>query len=247
MKILGLLAFAMIVTLNNQKCNNETITDLGFDTSYIANVSNFKNIDAKGIASINFTQGNEFHLVVSGQKKLVDNLALWVNDGTLYIDDKKNIHANGFQHLTIDITAPDINYLHMGGVGSFQCNSDFIVEHNLKIYLDGVGHVKFNDVFCKNMDIISGGVGALDFNQVNCGNVYVNQSGVGSSKIHNLAAKDVDINSSGVGSVSVYTECKSINVNASGVGSVTVSGTTDNYSVRKSGIGGVNTQGLKMN
>lgn len=247
MKILGLLAFAMIVTLNNQKCNNETITDLGSDTSYIANVSNFKNIDAKGIASINFTQGNEFHLVVYGQKKLVDNLALWVNDGTLYIADKKHINSNGFQRLTIDITAPDINYLHLGGVGSFKCNSDFIVEHNLKINIDGVGHVKFNDVVCKNMDILSGGVGAVDFEQLDCGNIYVNQSGVGSSNIHKLAANDVDINSSGVGSINVYTECHSINVNASGVGSVTVSGTTDNYSVRKSGIGGVNTQGLKRN
>ena len=226
MKALALiLTVAVAVLVNIPKCNNETITDLGPDTSYIANFSNFKSIDAKGIASINYTQGKEFHLKVYGQKLCVDNLVLSVQNGTLYISQKKSINANGWQRLNIDITAPDIESLAIDGVGSFNCDGNFSVDHNIKIISEGVGNVTFNDVVCNDLEIRS--------------------EGVGSANIHNLAANDVDIICSGVGGVTVNTNCHYVNVNCSGVGGVTVSGSADNYSVSKSGVGGVNVNGLE--
>ena len=265
MKILGILSLLLTLAVSTVKnCNENHYYGDDGDTTCTAKVDNFNRIVADGVASVFFTQGNEFNIEIEGDKISVECLKLEVINRTLHISDdtnkldennnKKhwwqyffNFNSNyneGRSHrINIYITAPDLEKVQMEGVGSFTVNENLKLDHNFDFQSGGVGSAHFNSVSCINADIHHEGVGSLSINKFECENINIEQGGVGSAKI-NLNAQDVKLNSSGVGSVTLNTQCRKIDISASGIGSTTVYGTADDYTVVKSGIGSVNVSEL---
>ena len=262
MKILGILSILLALAVSTVKNCNENDCDNYGDTTCTAKVDSFNKIVAHGVASVFFTQGNEFNIEIEGDKISVECLKLEVKNGTLYISDDTNKRDennnkkhwwqyifnnsngnNGNHRINIYITAPDLEKVQMEGVGSFTVNENLKLDHNFDFQSGGVGSAHFNSVSCINADIHHEGVGSLSINKFECENINIEQGGVGSAKI-NLNAQDVKLNSSGVGSVTLNTQCRKIDISASGIGSTTVYGTADDYTVVKSGIGSVNVSEL---
>ncbi len=266
MKILGILSLLLTLAVSTVKnCNENHYYGDDGDTTCTVKVDNFNRIVADGVASVFFTQGNEFNIEIEGDKISVECLKLEVINRTLHISDdtnkldennnKKhwwqyffNFNSNyneGRSHrINIYITAPDLEKVNMNGVGSFHIKDELTVDHGLDFNSDGVGSISLNSVSCGYAEIHHNGVGSLSINNFECdNNIYIDKGGVGSANI-NLKAQDVWLNSSGVGSVTLNTKCRKIEISASGVGSTTVYGTADDYSVIKKGIGSVNVSGL---
>ena len=265
MKILGILSILLALAVSTVKNCNENDCDNYGDTTCTAKVDSFNKIVAHGVASVFFTQGNEFNIEIEGDKISVECLKLEVINRTLHISDdtnkldennnKKhwwqyffNFNSNyneGRSHrINIYITAPDLEKVQMEGVGSFHIKDELTVDHGLDFNSNGVGSISLNSVSCGYAEIHHNGVGSLSINNFECdNNIYIDKGGVGSANI-NLKAQDVWLNSSGVGSVTLNTKCRKIEISASGVGSTTVYGTADDYSVIKKGIGSVNVSGL---
>ena len=242
MKTLGILSLLLTLAVSTVKNCNEEYYD-GGDTTCTAKVEMFNQINAQGVATIYFTQGDELNIDIEGDKRSVENLNLQVYNGTLYISDKKNINGIAFQRLNLYITAPDLEKVWMNGVGSFTVNENLNLNHKLNFYSDGVGSVNINSVSCDNAEFYNNGVGSFTINHCECGDIKIEQGGVGNFKI-DLNAKDIRLNSTGVGSVTLNTQCRKIDISSSGIGSTTVTGTADDYTVVKSGIGSVNVNGL---
>lgn len=163
------------------------------------NLSGFSNIEMSSVGAVYFTQGDSYSFRIEGDKKFVENTATKVKDGCLKITSLEKITTRGTNNgVKIYITAPDLDYLVLSGVGSFVCDDKLELD-NIEFELKGVGSLEISDLRCQSVDVSLKGVGSAELN-VDCDTINGEVKGVGSLEVSGKAGK-ANFKKSGIGSI----------------------------------------------
>jgi len=199
MKTLSIIIVSTMMTVATAGNSfGQKITEMNSEVQ----VENFNRIKLKSVADVYFTQGDTYSVKVTGDQEAFDQSSIRVEKGTLIIDVKdpkqKRVDFNGKQ-LNVIVTAKDIQSVRFNGVGSFHCDNQISVNHNVDFKMRGVGSAEINDLKCNDINYKNTGVGGAKLT-VNCGVIKYKNSGVGSSTIYGKA-KDIKTKIHGVGHV----------------------------------------------
>ena len=199
MKTLSIIIVSTMMTVATAGNSfGQKITEMNSEVQ----VENFNRIKLKSVADVYFTQGDTYSVKVTGDQEAFDQSLIRVEKGTLIIDVKdpkqKRVDFNGKQ-LNVIVTAKDIQSVRFNGVGSFHCDNQISVNHNVDFKMRGVGSAEINDLKCNDINYKNTGVGGAKLT-VNCGVIKYKNSGVGSSTIYGKA-KDIKTKIHGVGHV----------------------------------------------
>lgn len=164
-------------------------------------VSPFHSIEIESVAVVYFTQSDTYSLRVEGEKKWVDLTQCTVKDGKLLITwiDKGKKTTKNVNGLSIYISAPNLQEVVLGGVGSFECKSRLSLK-DIKFEIAGVGSLNVADLHAQDVQVTLGGVGSGELT-VDCDQLDANVNGVGSLTLSGKA-KSAHISKDGIGSVS---------------------------------------------
>lgn len=205
----------------------------------------YTSIQMDGVASVRFTQGNNYSLRIEGDEELVKSLITQVEDKTLIIDNEKikwrKNRNNG--NVTVFVTAPMLEKVSFDGVGSFKCPQKLVVE-DFCIEKDGVGAMEINDLHCRDLEVEMDGVGSIDLH-TECHDMDAQIDGVGGSKL-TCKANHISIQKDGVGGAEINVDCQMLEADIDGVGGITFSGKAQQATFEKNGVGGFSTSKLKI-
>ena len=173
-------------------------------------LSGFDKIEIGGVYEIDVQVGEKFSIETSGHENEVEDMKVYVEDGTLKVGHKKKIFKRrGNQNgVIIKISMPKITSIAIGGVGEGSISG--IDADHLQVEIGGVGGLEFSGK-CKKLDIAVGGVAELDARDLKCESVDVQLAGVGEIDIY--ASHSADIQTAGVGEVNVYGKPKQVEKN----------------------------------
>ncbi len=208
--------------------NNKSIT-----RSY--QMRGFEGVKVNTVAKVTFTQSkdNSNSLTIKGKEELINKLKVYVKDGVLCIDEGRKV-KKGDDILVINVSAPNLNYINIDGVGGFSVNTGLNVN-TLKVINNGVGNVSIKDLECENLQVTSNGVGSINLSG-KADNTSLKLNGVGSINSGDLKCKTVKAISSGVGSITCYAT-DAIDASLNGIGSINYKGKPSIKNMKRDGIG----------
>ena len=176
----------------------QKITEMNSDVQ----VENFNRIKLNSVADVYFTQGDTYSVKVTGDQEAFDLSSIRVEKGTLIIDVKdpkqKRVDFNEKQ-LSVIVTAKDIQSVKINGVGSFHCDNQISVNHDVDFKMRGVGSTGIANLKCNKIGYKNFGVGNAKLT-VDCDVIKYKNYGVGSSTIYGKAS-DIKTKNHGVGHV----------------------------------------------
>ncbi|PWK26266.1 putative autotransporter adhesin-like protein [Arcicella aurantiaca] len=178
------------------------------------NVPNFNNIKTGSAFKINVIQGNYYKVTATGDETDIDDLDLYVRNGTLYGGYRNNAR-NKHYTMRIDITVPSLSSVEFSGattadVSGFYANTfDVILSGASKLFLDIDASKLYMDISGSSQFTPSGDAQKI------IGEI----SGASLLNTLNFPSDEMDIKVSGASSarVDVY---KYLKVNASGASRV---------------------------
>jgi hypothetical protein len=183
-------------------------------------VENFSAVQSSMVGNITIRHANTFSVRVEGSEELVNELKVYVENGTLFLKMDERFmrgHRNNRGRVKIDIAVP--------------------MSEQFEIVSQGVGKITGENIEFKSIRIISEGVGSINLSGA-ADNAYLRLEGVGSINAEKLIAKNTTVVSEGVGSVQVHAS-ESINIKSEGVGSISFSGNPAVRNISNSGVGRV--------
>ncbi|CAM3813838.1 head GIN domain-containing protein [Litorimonas haliclonae] len=154
--------------------------------------------------------GSNFSIKTSGEERYMSHLNVYVDDGTLYLDndeDEKKRSWRGKKNKGIDITItlPSLNGLEVTGIGNGEIYG--IDSNEFEVEFAGLGAMELSGR-CGKLDVDYAGMGDMDARGLECEDVTIDMSGMGSASVY--ASESVDADMSGMGSIDVYGKPKKV-------------------------------------
>lgn len=219
-------------------------------------VSDFQAIQISSSVDVAFTQGDDFKVVVHAEQDIIEKIITEVNKGTLVVNYKSSSKIGWFsstEEAYVEVTAPDINKVHITGSGDFEgentINAESFMLHingsgdfesvldvrNMNVSINGSGDAEFSGVN-ETLDISINGSGDVECNNINLALLKVNIYGSGDVQCVG-SAKNISLKQDGSGDF-YGKDCIADNVkaNKSGSGDATVTA-KKNISVNSNGSG----------
>lgn len=203
-------------------------------------VSAFNAIKSEVVGNIEVVQTSGNTVSVIGDKELVENLTVKVEDDKLKLSMKKELRNFKWKgkssKLTIYVSAPDLVLIESEGVGNIRLNGDIAVA-SIKIDSEGVGNISSQNLTAEHVEIDSEGVGNITL-KGSTSNLVIKSDGVGNIKTDEMTAQHAKVKSDGIGNVSCHAS-ESIDIETDGIGNVSYYGNPKTKNIRKDGIGKV--------
>jgi len=210
----GKLLLALFITIFSlSACTFWGVRGNGKVKEQNRNVENFTRIDAGGAFSIKVLVGKTASLKINAEENLLQYIRTKIENGTLYIDSKKNLNPK--KDLEIKITTPNLNSIEVSGANSVSVAG--INEKEFFVSLSGAGSVNLKGESDKLRAEISG-AGNIDSKELKARDVIISVSGAASADV--FAKEVLDASVSGVGSIDIYGNPEKTRTNISGVGSI---------------------------
>jgi len=166
-------------------------------------------------AEIILTQGDSQEVKVRAQKNILDNLNLDIRNGKLTIEHDKMVRDS--KDITIYITIPDIEKIHISGSGDLSTIDSFNDLRKLEIEVSGSGDINFKGNN-RDLEILSSGSGDIELSG-ETETLDLKISGSGSTYAFSLDTGKAEIKITGSGSAKVKVE-DYLNATISGSGDV---------------------------
>ena len=208
------------------------VTD--FDRSF--DLRDFNKVGLECSADVNIRQGSAFKVEAHGDEKLIEMLDIYVKNGQLTIDMKKernNWNDCYNKGLTIEVTMPDLDVVNLAGSGDIHVDG-FKTLDKLVLSVAGSGSIHGNDdvTIGSSLDVSIAGSGEVIWSG-SVKDLDLSIAGSGDFQGENLRTDNADISISGSGDVNLSCEGE-LNVSIAGSGDVTYSG---NARVKESVLG----------
>lgn len=182
---------------------HEVEHDRSNDIRQSYDLSGFDAIDIRGVYELEVEVGGDFSVSTSGRAKEVKGLKVYVENGTLVLDQdngRKNKKWNDERKGVLAIiTMPALNELEIKGVGTGDING--IDAKSFELSIGGVGELELSGT-CDTLEADMRGVGQIDARDLKCENAEATLRGVGEISLY--ASESVDVEAKGIGEVNVY-------------------------------------------
>lgn len=225
-------------------------------------LSHFKALECDIPASIIYTQGDHFDLVIETPIQYEKLLRYMVDaDGCLEIESSKNKN-NSWKRIKIYITAPSLEEIELNSAVKFSTQGKVELSR-LNIDANGACEISIPEIACKNLELEINGASKADINVtqaqrvgiegngaskviLNAESELINIDGEGTCSFDIIAnSKNVMTELSGVCKMTLTTNSENLFVTTSGVNRVTLLGKTNILRLSSGGLSRVNTDGLK--
>lgn len=153
--------------------------------SEIRKVEAFSSVEVTSVATVYFTQSNNYSLKIEGREEYVTTTTTEVKNDRLIIGfkNKKDGNNNRNKGVTIYLTAPDLKNVEFSGVGSFNCNEALKLS-DVKFEIEGVGKADIH-VNCDRLRASMEGVGSVTLSG-RAGQADISKGGIGGVNTRNL-------------------------------------------------------------
>ena len=178
--------------------DNTAANEKDVNVSEVRKVEAFSSVKVTSVATVYFTQSDNYSLKIEGKEDYVTTTTTEVTNDCLIIGFKKGSDKNRKKSVKIWLTAPDLKSVHFTGVGSFNCKEPLKLN-DVKFEIEGVGEVDVEDLTCNTLVVQMEGVGGADIH-VNCNRLDARMEGVGSVKLSGKA-RQTNISKDGIGGV----------------------------------------------
>lgn len=233
-KLLTLLAVAIILF---SSCSKDNIWGEGPIVTEMRSVTGFSGVSAGIPGKINVRIDPVFSVELKAQQNILSIMRTRVNNGILTIDFERDVRVRSHDDITINITAPSIDYLRVSGTGDIDARGNMssntldlgvsgtgsvtvenaVIADKLWAKISGSGNIAIAAGTVKNQELRISGSGNMDFGNVPAERAETHISGSGDMKLQ--LSQRLDAHISGSGSV-YYRGNPVISTHISGSGSV---------------------------
>lgn len=160
---------------------------------------NFTGVAFNIHAELNYTQDSVYKVEIKAQQNILNEIETFISNGTLKIRTRNNVNLHSYDRITINISAPQVNDLGMGGSGTMRILPGYKPAY-CRIKLSGSGNINITDLSTANVEANVSGSGEI---RVNSGTVAtadfrVSGSGLVDFLSVNATAAVISISGSGV-------------------------------------------------
>ncbi len=239
-KIIVLIAIALI-SIPVQAQWGEKIRGNGDTTTIIRNVGDYDSVKISGFFDATLVRGTEGSIELIGESNLLENIEVFVDNGTLTVKTKRLIELIPSRKTPILVKVPvkKIDGMSLSGSGSI--SSEFRLESpKFKTTLSGSGAI-YAAVDATELDVTIAGSGDIEL-QVNTSEIDVTISGSGETTLEG-STQSIDVTIAGSGDVYAFNlDAKTADIHISGSADVEIS-VSGHLQVRIAGSGDVHYKG----
>jgi hypothetical protein len=214
------------------------ITGSGTVIDQTKTVAAFTAIELRTVGDMEIVQGDTFGVVVTGESNILDYINVYVDNGTLCIDNDSNVSLNPTQGVRYAVQVVSVNKISSSGTGSIKCDS--LAAPTLDLVCSGTGNFAVSKLTTSQLTAYSSGTGSISVGSGTIGSCKVNMSCIGSvSLVSSSTANSIDAVITGTGNLNAQTfPAKAVSVQLNGIGNATVTA-TDSFDGLVTGTGNI--------
>lgn len=181
-------------------------------------VAPFAAIDVSVPADVYYYPGSEYKVQIHAQQNITDLIESSVRGNTLQLYfNRRNVNIRS-KGVRIDITAPDVNDIHISGSGNLYAPLPVNTD-DFRINLSGSCNAVIDSLAANSFKTSISGSGKVEVQQGSAHTVQVDISGSGNVDLLGLEAANITTHSSGSGTIKV-TATNKLEAHISGSGQV---------------------------
>jgi hypothetical protein len=183
------------------------------------NISGFSGISTSVGGKINYKIDPQYKVEITAQANILDVIETSKLNGYLLIKIRNGVHVRSNEEITINVNAPNADYLHLSGTGDLMVTGN-IIETNLDMSISGTGSMTVqNAIVTDKLHAAISGSGDMIVQTGTAKNVDLRISGNGKLLTDGVAAEEARTNISGSGDMQLKVS-QSLDATISGSGSV---------------------------
>ena len=183
------------------------------------NITDFSGVSASIGGRINYKIDPVYKVEITAQPNILDVIETAKTNGHLVIKIRNGVRIKENEEITVDISAPTADYLHLSGSGDLTVTGN-INPANLDMGISGTGDITVPMVNVTNkIKAVISGSGNIKVQAGTAGNEELRISGSGKLFLDGVAAEKATTNISGSGDIQVNLS-QTLDATISGSGSV---------------------------
>ena len=203
----------------------------------------FDEVDVAGPFNVIFEQGDGHSVRVEGTTEQLGKMTIYVKNGDLIIDQRKQESSGTFDGLQVFVTSPMVDGLTIAGSGTITAPKALMVN-DMILEIAGSGDITLAQLTCKNLtieiagsgDVVTGpiqaqevkneiaGSGGIEVTGLICNNVKNEIAGSGDVTLNNLKVDHVKSEIAGSGDIILRGSVGSHDEDIAGSGKVHING-----------------------
>ncbi len=217
-----IIAQALIAAAVFQSCSK--IDGEGPVVTETRTTGNFSAISMDISGELYYTEGAVYKVEIKAQQNILNEIDVLVSGGTLKIKTKKNnVHLKPDEVIVVNVTAPAVNGLSVGGSGNIHAENAF-QPASLSLNISGSGGIQLKNVVTPSVDATISGSGNIFIAAGDIAAQTLRISGSGSIDLLGVTGKTASADVSGSGNIKVFAS-QTLQAKISGSGNVYYKGT----------------------
>lgn len=202
------------------------------------NVSNFKNVDVSGAATVLVSQGDRASVRIEADENLMQYIEVNQEGDKIIVKERPGFHllpANK-DRIKVYVTAPVYNSIEASGACDIVTQNKLSNSENLDVRVSGAGNIRM-ELEAPRLAAEVSGSGSINL-KGETKDVNIELTGAGDAHCFDLKSENAKVEVTGAGSAEVYASVR-LDVEVSGVGSVKYKGNASLGDKEVSGAGSV--------
>ena len=222
---------------------NDTPTQVhqvGQETS----MAEFDNVNVAGPFNVFYEQGENYRVRVEGTADQLGKMTIYVKNGDLYIDQRKQEPSGTFDGLQVFVTSPMVDAFEIAGSGSITAPKALTVN-DIRLEIAGSGDITLAQLTCKDLSMEIAGSGDITLGTVQANEVRSEIAGSGDIEVAGLVCKNARNEIAGSGNITLNNlNVDHVKSEIAGSGNVILRGKVGSHDEEIAGSGKVNVSGL---
>ena len=205
----------------------------------------FDGVNVAGPFNVIFEQGEGCTVRVDGTTEQLEKMTIYVKEGELIIDQRKNEPKGTFDGMRVFVSAPMIDGINIAGSGTVTVSKTLAVN-DIQLEIAGSGDITIAQLTCNDLDIDIAGSGDVTLGMVQAAKVKNDIAGSGGIDIAGLTCKTVNNDIAGSGDITLSNlKVDNVKTDIAGSGDVILRGSVGSHEEDIAGSGKVDVSGLK--
>ena len=205
----------------------------------------FDAVDVAGPFNVIFEQGESHTVRVEGTAEQLSKMTIYVKDGELVIDQRKNESGDTFKGLQVFVTSPMVDALAIAGSGTIAA-PNALKFNNIRLEIAGSGDITLAQLTCLDLSMEIAGSGDITLGSVQANEVRSEIAGSGDIEVASLVCKNVKNEIAGSGNITLSNlNVDHVKSDIAGSGDVILRGKVGSHDEDIAGSGKVDVSGLK--
>lgn len=222
---------------------NDTPTQVE-QVNQVTEMQPFEKVNLSGPIDVIVEQGENHIVRVEATAEQLEKMTVYVENGALYVDQRKSEPGKTFDGVKVFVSAPMMNVISISGSGDITVPKALNVA-DLNISIAGTGDVTIAQLTCHDLYISIAGTGDVTMGPVLANAAKCDVAGTGDVDVAGLTCKTLDNSIAGTGDMTFNNlDVEHVNSSIAGMGDVILRGKAGGHKESVAGLGKVDVSGL---